>query len=901
MKKIFPTRTKLVLSLSAMLAVVFVLCYGAFAQARRDDAQHANKDGIAVSPAAQTPDCDGDGPQAPRASENDPEFLKLRREWLERFYGLGPGRVPTDAYLKALSAARALPLSPLVQNWTFQALSPMWNDWGNGGCPCHRPFPPNSPCGASVRIEAIAVHPTNADIVYVGSEGGLAKSVDAGQNWTYLSDNLPSQSIRSISIDPVAPNIIYAGTGVSELRGVGIYRSTDSGATWTINIGPPQFRTIGQIAIDPGTAGSPTSTTLYASVTGSGIHSVWKSTNSGTNWTQIKGGLGAGTGTFYDLAIDPRLPVPPASARTLYATAPNGLFKTTDGGATWSNSLHPVPQPTAASYLAVVQNKLYFAFQESGGSTSIANSTNEGSSWASLPSAPCVPQPTPEPPFCAGLSCFGVDPSTAHQPSPIFVGGGGDLVYSLDSGNTWMRSHDVHVDMHSLAFCKANPDRNYLGTDGGIYRADNGGSGEITWYSKNENLAGSLMYGISISRDDHIAMGNQDNGTQLGWTGRNPPWTHIYGGDGWKPKIDQTDSSKVYYVSYTGDEHETCDPLPRQFRVGPNSHAPYRWVNGVETNVTPSDAYCELSWFFPAMFVAPGNSARVVMGFQNVYRSVNSGASWTRIGGGTSGIDPNKVMIALYEAPSNTDVIYAISAAPPINNGYKVFVTTNAGQGNGATWTPTSNLPGGIGIRAVTVHPTSPQTAYLASQGVYKTTNMGATWILSGFANLGCYDVAIDPVSPEHIFAATDSGVYASTDGGTTWGSTTGIPAGMVVSSLSFNATSRQLAASTYGRGVYMLDLDDVIPTVSITSPLDGATVSGGVTISATASDNHNVAGVRFKVDGADIGAEVTSPPYLIGWNTTLWTNGSHTLTAVARDPAGNTTTSAQVKVKVNN
>jgi hypothetical protein len=65
--------------------------------------------------------------------------------------------------------------------------------------------------------------------------------------------------------------------------------------------------------------------------------------------------------------------------------------------------------------------------------------------------------------------------------------------------------------MHAIAFCSTNAQRNYLGTDGGIYRADYGGSGEIAWYSMNEKLAGSLMYSVSISSDDHMVMGNQDN------------------------------------------------------------------------------------------------------------------------------------------------------------------------------------------------------------------------------------------------------------------------------------------------------------------------------------------------------------------------------------------------------
>jgi chitodextrinase len=94
---------------------------------------------------------------------------------------------------------------------------------------------------------------------------------------------------------------------------------------------------------------------------------------------------------------------------------------------------------------------------------------------------------------------------------------------------------------------------------------------------------------------------------------------------------------------------------------------------------------------------------------------------------------------------------------------------------------------------------------------------------------------------------------------------------------------------------------DTTPPTVSLTAPTNGATVSGSITVSANASDNVAVAGVQFKLDGANLGSEVTASPYSISWNTTGTVNGSHTLTAVARDTSNNQTTSGSVSVTVNN
>jgi hypothetical protein len=94
---------------------------------------------------------------------------------------------------------------------------------------------------------------------------------------------------------------------------------------------------------------------------------------------------------------------------------------------------------------------------------------------------------------------------------------------------------------------------------------------------------------------------------------------------------------------------------------------------------------------------------------------------------------------------------------------------------------------------------------------------------------------------------------------------------------------------------------DTTPPTVSITAPSAGATVAGTTTITANAADNGTVAGVQFKVDGANVGSEDTSSPYSVSWDTFSAGNGSHTITAVARDGAGNTTTSAGVTVTVSN
>jgi photosystem II stability/assembly factor-like uncharacterized protein len=203
----------------------------------------------------------------------------------------------------------------------------------------------------------------------------------------------------------------------------------------------------------------------------------------------------------------------------------------------------------------------------------------------------------------------------------------------------------------------------------------------------------------------------------------------------------------------------------------------------------------------------------LVAACQHVVRTLDGTASpvvWTSIGtdplpSGTPGV--TAVVTAASEAPNNSNVIYAVT------NYDTVFVTENAGLGIGATWQQVTEYRTPGGISTVKVDPTNYQIAYLAcDSGIYKTTDMGASWTQYGTANLIYRDVAIDPTYPQNLFAASNAGVFASTDGGMTWGSMSeGIPTGMVVSSLSFNAASRQLAASTYGRGVYLLNVGGAV------------------------------------------------------------------------------------------
>jgi photosystem II stability/assembly factor-like uncharacterized protein len=907
MKKLLRTRPIWVLVLLPILAALLLtLGYSAIAKSRRADVPQTNTTASASS-MLQPIDL-----AAPYDDDEDPAFIQKRREYLTRFYGTGPGQVSSTDFAASLSAARAVPPSPddVAQAWTF-------------------PVPPPLVFGqltSGARIDVIAVHPGDADTVYVGSEGGLAKSTDGGEHWTYLSNNLLSQSISAIAIDPNAPNIVYVGTGTVLGYGVGIYRSADSGATWSLISGPVvsspfSGKAVVKLVVDPNTAGSTTTTTVYASVihrdNNINYHSFWRSTDSGSNWTSFRSAAGAGGEPFYfnDIALNPDDP------SEVYITAPDGVF-TRDAwgqGSSWTQIHAQLPVPSAPSCLAfapygrVPGATLYLAYLDGNDTKIDKSSSGSYSTWTNIGSTP------------GNLFLFGVDPV---HPNRIFVGGWGDLRYSMDGGATWLNPAQwtVHVDMHTIAFCPSDDQRHYLGNDGGIYRADYKGKDPdpIEWEDMNQNLAGALTQGVSISRDDRIFIGTQDNANLISrpvyqpwaWvTAWDPILGLLLGGDGTVPFIEfEANVEKMFAVTYVSSAN---------YLITPNNGYPCRLINNVPVSVTPPDGIGEHSQIYPAMSVkfhpdTQGYADRVIMGFQNVWRSNNSGNNWTRIGGipclnppsETCGIDPGSGstpvagrVTAVYQSPSNANTIYAIT-----RYGTKVLKTSNANEGPDADWVDiTRNVDGAY---AIAVHPNDPLTVYLAGGvHVYKSADGGNTdWQIDDpGANFIYLDVKFHPANPDKIYVASHRGVYFRSSSGAWSSLNTGLPAGMAIANLSFNEYSHQLAASAYGRGVYVLDLDRVPPTATINFPTNGAHVRGTITVLGTALDNHRVADFQFKLDGVNLGGgggdvpDVQAPNVSVSWNTASSTNGSHVLTLLVHDSYGTPTTSAAVTVTVDN
>jgi hypothetical protein len=185
--------------------------------------------------------------------------------------------------------------------------------------------------------------------------------------------------------------------------------------------------------------------------------------------------------------------------------------------------------------------------------------------------------------------------------------------------------------------------------------------------------------------------------------------------------------------------------------------------------------------------------------------------------------------------------------------------------------------------------PTVNLTAPSPAQVVYGTTTLSAT----ASDDVGVASVQFR-VDGENVGPADSTAPYSAS-----WNTTTWSNASHTVTAVATDTSGNQTVSSPVT--VSVKNTDTTLPTVSVTSPTSGATLSGTATLAASASDNVGVVGVQFKVNGANVGSEDTSAPYAVSWNSASVANGAHSITAVARDAAGNTRTSSQVSITVSN
>ncbi len=351
----------------------------------------------------------------------------------------------------------------------------------------------------------------------------------------------------------------------------------------------------------------------------------------------------------------------------------------------------------------------------------------------------------------------------------------------------------VHADQHHLYFVPGSSTL-FVGNDGGVYRTTNGGV-NWSWIGSGLKITQFYRLGLSATGSSLILAGSQDNGTKR----YNGSWADVSGGDGMECIIDPDNASIMYVSMQRG--------ILQRSTNGGNS---FRRINDANSDGEYDDINEGGAWVTPYM-LHPTNSSTLFAGFVNVWRSTDSGTNFTRISdfGGTTKLRNLTV------APSNADIIYASTSS-------RMNRTTDGG----ASWAQTTR-PGTGTITSITVHPDLPLTVwattsgYTSGQKVFHSTDGGGNWanISGSLPNVPANCLAYQNNSNNRIYVGTDIGVYYRDTTMNDWTAfNSGLP-NVIISELEIRGSTNDLVAATFGRGLWQISLNSVLPTPVLLLP----------------------------------------------------------------------------------
>lgn len=619
------------------------------------------------------------------------------------------------------------------------------------------------------RTTCMAFHPTNADIFYVGApNGGIWKTWDGGDNYIALGNDLPHSAIGNIVVDHQDPNTIYLGMGDNTgwwEYSLGVMKSTDGGdnwdftdLTWTFNNGIA----LSKLVMDP------TDNDVLLAGASNGI---WRTEDGGASWSNVQSGY------FSDILYHPTNPsIVYAASYDYWGTSE--IYKSTDGGLNFAQT----------SNFGISQSDLWIAVTEADpdrllvlfkGNDELYTSTDAGQNFSFTGTAPAhdgliISQTNASKVWCGQL----------------------DVHRSNNGGASWTQISKwyddgsslsvVHADTRNVAWNPLTPNDIWFCNDGGIYKM-NQNSYQFT--DKSNGLVIMQFYDLAVAQSDpdFVIGGTQDNGGRQRISGTN--WTNSNGGDAMVQAIDPTDADVFYTTYVNGSLYRTTD----------------RWNNDTYTSISDNiPGQPSGKWVTPYV-IDPNSNTTLVAGYDEIYRSTNRGNSWTQLSTNLSGGDN---FTALEVAPSNSNVIVAVE-------GNRVFVTNDLGS----TWeTQYPPLSGGIEITDITFDPTNEDrfwitaNGYVSSKKIYFTEDGGQSWTnyTTGLPNVPVGTILYEAGSGnDALYCGTDIGVFYRNANMNEWiWWSVGMP-NTVVTDIDIQYSAGIIRVSTYGRGIFERSLCD--------------------------------------------------------------------------------------------
>jgi photosystem II stability/assembly factor-like uncharacterized protein len=715
------------------------------------------------------------------------------------------GRVPVGAYEKAR-------LQSLAVRSTTAAAAPdvAKAEWRLEG-----------PTNIGGRILDIVVDADQPDTIFaLPASGGVWKSTDAGRTFTPSWPSHYTQAMGAMAIGP--DGTLWVGTGEAgpgggsiTYAGNGVYKSTDKGRTWT-NVGLPESGRVGRIVVHPTDP-----STVFVAATGNlfvegGERGLYRTTDAGATWELVAEGDNARTGAA-DVAIDPNNPDNVlvtmwenfrTPSRRYYTGLGSGIYRSTDGGDTFTRTGLPAFAPNAGqgrigiAYAPTEPNKVYaYTSTELGAFAGFYTSLDGGTTFTGVGAG--VPLVTGSFVYGWWFGRLYVDPNDADR---VFATGV-SLAETTDGGLTWGTSGaGTHADHHAMAWDPNVEGRIYNGNDGGVYRSDDNGSNwEFATYQP-----WSQFYSVDVDANDsaRIVGGLQDNGVNrsFGPDGTGPAsWDEYVGGDGEAAVIDYENGDILYGCSQYGACSVSMD--------GGETTSGFTYEDEA---CAPLAGCPRANWFSPVV-LDPVDPSIVYTGHFSLFRSTEHGKNFKRI---STTVDFSNGPPPTNSEPNPLFRHYATISTIAVTDMDTGVILVGTDDGNvwrstdaGATFTKLASdaFVDGQFVTRVAIDLADPQKMYATFSGyrsgdnaphVVSSTDGGDTWtdISANLPNAPVNDIV---VVGSDLAVATDVGVFVSRDAGGSW-LAVGTELPMVpVTDISYHAKTDRLYAATYGRSIY--------------------------------------------------------------------------------------------------
>ena len=615
------------------------------------------------------------------------------------------------------------------------------------------------------RITAIAVEPINQQIIYVGSPGGgLWKSINAGNSWTPLGDQFDNMSIWSIEIDPTNINTVYIGNNSGDL-----YKSINGGSSFSLILN--KTSSITDILINPTNTND-----MYAALRNDGLY---RTTDGGSNWTKV---ISSG---IEDVQYKP------GSTSTVYACG-RDFYKSTNSGTSFSKITSGIVATDRMKLAVSAANSNYVYIVQAKGSQfgQLYRSTDNGANFT-------VQVDHQVDNYIGNQASRDMAVTVSNTNINEVHIGGFNMYKSTNGGTSFAKECDwyypnttsgnygyVHADIEVLQYING---KIYVGSDGGIFRSDNGGGSSFTDLSTGLGI--HQFYRISSSATDKniVAGGAQDNGSTV-MSGPAHQWKHWIGADGMDCAVNPTNANIVFGCIQFGN-------LKKSINGG----------NSLTSIIAPPEN-SQGNWVTP-IAIDPSNGNRIYAGYKDLYRHENGAVSSSWINVSSNITFPSKLS-NIELCPSNNQVIYVSTSYS--GSLYKSSNITSSSP----TWIALSGVSGTINDIAVDPFDENRVVVVTSYGYVYLSTNGGSNWtrIDSGLPGVPKKTAVLDKSSDKGIYVAIDGAVYFKSNAVTNWTIfSTNLPKVNITElDLYYGAAGEsRIRIGTYGRGLWESPLYD--------------------------------------------------------------------------------------------